>query len=57
MNYEHIIQTAIDYIDDNITSDLSSFMIAETAGYSVFHFSHVFKEMIGISLKVICYMA
>lgn len=51
MNYEHIIQTAIDYIDDNITSDLSSFMIAETAGYSVFHFSHVFKEMIGISLK------
>lgn len=48
MNYHQTLQTALDYIDDHITGELSAGMIAEEAGYSPFHFSRIFTENIGI---------
>lgn len=50
MYHEDTLQTVLDYIDDNITDEMNIAMIAEKAGYSVCHFSHVFKETIGISI-------
>jgi len=45
-----MLQTVLDYIEGNITSDLNTSLLAEKAGYSAFHFSRVFTEAIGISV-------
>ncbi len=50
MNYNKTLQIVLDYIDDNITSEINTVMIAEKAGYSVYHFSKIFTETIGISV-------
>ena len=50
MNRNQTIQTALDYIDDNIKNDMNAGMIAESAGYSAYHFSRIFTEVIGISI-------
>lgn len=50
MEHEQTIQTVLDYINENITNEMNTAMIAEKAGYSVYHFSRVFTETIGISV-------
>lgn len=50
MYHEDTLQTVLDYIDDNITDEMNIATIADKAGYSVYHFCHVFKEAIGISI-------
>jgi len=50
MNRTQTIQTALDYIDNNIKDGISAVRIAEKAGYSAYHFSRVFTETIGISV-------
>jgi len=45
-----ILQATLDYIDNNIKGELNTAMIAEQAGYSVYHFSRVFTKSIGISI-------
>ncbi len=49
MNRTQTLQAVLDYIDDNITEEISMAMIAEKAGYSAYHFSRIFTEAIGIS--------
>lgn len=49
MDHEFTIQTALNYIDDNITDEINISMIAKKSGYSAYHFSRLFKETIGIS--------
>lgn len=48
MNRSQTLQNVLDYIDDNITNALSAVKIAESAGYSAYHFSRIFTEAIGI---------
>lgn len=43
-----MLQNVLNYIDDNITNELSAVIIAEIAGYSAYHFSRIFTETIGI---------
>ena len=50
MDYRRALQQALDYIDDNVTNEMSAAEIAEKAGYSVYHFSRIFTETIGISV-------
>jgi AraC family transcriptional regulator len=50
LNHNQTIQTVLNYIDDNITKEISAVMIAGKAGYSTYHFSRVFTETIGISV-------
>lgn len=50
MNHTQTIQTVLDYIDDNLRSEMSAVMIAEKAGYSAYHFSRIFRETIGVSV-------
>ena len=50
MNHVEAIQTALDYIEDNIRGALNAAAIAGAAGYSAFHFSRIFTETIGISV-------
>jgi AraC family transcriptional regulator len=49
-NHSNTLQTVLDYIENNIRNELTAGMIAEKAGYSVYHFSRVFKQDIGISV-------
>lgn len=50
MNHSEVLQAVLDYIDDNITDDISAVMLAEKAGYSAYHFSRIFSETIGVSV-------
>ena len=50
MSQMQILQSVLDYIDDNIKNEINVTKLAEKAGYSAHHFSRVFTENIGISL-------
>ena len=47
MIYMTYIQKAVDYIEDNLKTDLATAELARLAGYSEYHFSRVFKQHTG----------
>lgn len=49
MKYKQSIQTAIDYIEENLKNDLNNVQIAESAGYSEYHFLRIFRECVGLT--------
>ncbi len=51
LSYYINLQKAIDYIEDNLVSDLELENIARAAGYSVPHFYRVFGAIVGCSVK------
>lgn len=50
MNHTQSLQTALDYIEDNLKNEINADMIAQSAGYSAYHFSRIFTKEIGISV-------
>lgn len=50
MKYENAIFMCIKYIEENIKEDLTIDILANEVGYSVYHFSRIFKEQMGMSL-------
>jgi AraC-like DNA-binding protein/Ser/Thr protein kinase RdoA (MazF antagonist) len=48
MNYVDIIQNGIDYIEENLKSQLSAYELAENAGFSLFHYYRLFQSVVGI---------
>ncbi len=50
MNYSNAISECIEFIEENIKSDLTPEVIANKCGYSVFHFSRIFNINKGITL-------
>lgn len=50
MNYENIILLCVQYIEDNITEKLTVECISRRMGYSIYHFSRIFREQMGVSL-------
>lgn len=50
MHYENI-QRAIDYIEENLKSDLDMNEVIRCSGYSITHFYRIFQAMVGSSLK------
>lgn len=46
-----ILQKTIDYIEENLKTELSYEEMAEMAGYSTYHFLHVFSDVVGMSLS------
>ena len=50
MNYINMMQNSIDYIETNLKSELSAFELAESAGFSLFHYYRIFKSVVGISV-------
>ena len=46
---EHL-QRSLDYIEENLGAELTVRELAELAGYSVSHFSHLFRETTGMSV-------
>ena len=50
MNHTQVLQTILDYIDDNIKNEINAGMLADKAGYSAYHFSRIFTGIIGTSV-------
>jgi Adenosine deaminase len=50
MKYKEAVFLCIKYIEKNLKQELSAEIIAREIGYSVYHFSRIFKYEMGISL-------
>jgi len=50
MNYLGIIQDVLLYIDANLTDELNAEILANTAGFSTYHFCRVFQWYVGYSV-------
>ena len=46
--YRHIIQGSIDYIENNLRSELTAQELSEKAGFSLFHYYRLFTSIVGI---------
>ena len=43
-----IIQKSIDYIEENLKSDITAKELSEMAGFSVFHYYRLFQSAVGL---------
>lgn len=50
LRYDDIILLCIQYIEDNIKEELTVESISKKMGYSIYHFSRIFREQMGVSL-------
>ena len=50
MDYFFRVQRAIDYIDNNLTEEISPEGVAQVAGFSLFHFHRIFLAVAGDSI-------
>jgi len=50
VNYKDDILLCIQYIENNITEKLTIECISKKMGYSIYHFSRIFSEQMGVSL-------
>ncbi len=51
MLHRKIIQNVTDYIEDNLKTELLVHELAQMAGYSVYYFYKVFRQIAGMSVK------
>lgn len=51
MEYEALIQRVLDYIENNLKTEIISEELAEMAGYSRSHFSRIFREQTGLTVS------
>ena len=42
------VQKTLDYVDSNVKADITAEELAETAGYSLFHFYRLFQSAVGV---------
>ncbi len=49
IDYREHIQRALDYIEENLKSDISNADLARVAGYSEYHFLRVFRETVRLT--------
>ena len=50
MNWINDLQKAINYLEDNLTEDISYADVAGQANYSPYHFQNVFSILCGCTL-------
>ena len=48
MNFPDMIQNSLDYIEDNLQSELTAQELAERAGFSLFHYYRLFQSAVGM---------
>ena len=46
--YRQIIQDSIDYIEDNLKTELTAQEVSDRAGFSMFHFYRIFQTAVGL---------
>lgn len=52
MQNSDIIRSGIAYIEQNLKTDITPDELAQMAGYSVWHYQHLFAQVIGVPLAV-----
>jgi len=50
MSYHEAMQVILEYIDENINDEINAEVLAARAGFSEYHFCHVFRWCIGYSV-------
>lgn len=50
MKYKDAMFLGMEYIEKHIKDELTVQLIAQSVGYSAFHFSHIFKEQMGMAV-------
>jgi len=50
MSYHEAMQSILEYIDENINDEINTATLAARAGFSEYHFCHVFRWCIGYSV-------
>ncbi|MDF2557546.1 MAG: AraC family transcriptional regulator [Bacillales bacterium] len=50
LRYTEILQKTLEYIDEHLKDDLDADTLASNAGFSVYHFSRVFRFYVGYSV-------
>ena len=48
-NYQEYVQKVINYIEENLKSDMDNTLLAKIAGYSEYHFLRVFRDVVGLT--------
>jgi len=48
MDYLNLIQESLDYIEENLQSELTAQELAERAGFSLFHYYRLFQSAVGM---------
>ncbi|OPJ62885.1 helix-turn-helix domain-containing protein [Clostridium oryzae] len=48
MNNINIIQNSLDFIEKNIRTDISVSELANSAGFSIFHYYRIFNKIVGM---------
>ena len=48
MDNRIIIQNSIDYIENNLKTEITAAELADTAGFSIFHYYRLFQSVIGV---------
>lgn len=51
MQYPHIIKAALDYIEQNLKTDITAEELAQMANYSTYHYYRLFSSVIGSSIS------
>ena len=49
MEYHEAVQRALDFIENNLKSEIDAGQLAACAGYSEFHFLRIFKQVVGLT--------
>lgn len=49
MEQQMIIQRTLDYIEENLTAEVTAAELAEMSGYSLSHFGRIFKQQTGLT--------
>lgn len=50
MEYRGIVQESIDWIEDNLKTQITAAELSARAGYSLFHYYRLFQDSVGLSL-------
>jgi len=50
VNHNETLQPVLDFIDENISGEINLELIAEKAGYSIYHFGRIFSGAIGLTV-------
>lgn len=50
MDHRKIIQESIDYIEDNLKTQITATELSKQAGYSLFHYYRLFQASVGLSV-------
>ena len=47
MDYRQVIQKGVDYIEENLRTEISAAELSRQAGFTLFHYYRLFQSVVG----------